>query len=47
MRLHAANVYLKMGNAGRARELLDSVDDPKLQGQKARLLPQLAELEKK
>lgn len=47
MRLHAANVLLKMGKAAHARALLNTVDDPKLQGQKARLLPQLAELEKK
>jgi tetratricopeptide (TPR) repeat protein len=47
MRLHAANVCLKMGDTNRARVLLDTVDEPKLQGQKARLLPQLAELEKK
>jgi tetratricopeptide (TPR) repeat protein len=47
MRLHAANVLLKMGKVAHARALLNTVDDPKLQGQKARLLPQLAELEKK
>ena len=47
MRLHAANVCLKTGDVARARILLDTVDEPKLQGQKARLLPQLAELEKK
>lgn len=47
MRLHAANVCLKMGKLAHAKALLDMVDDPKLQGQKERLLPQLAELEKK
>ena len=47
MRLHAANVCLKMGKAAHAKALLDMVDEPKLQGQKERLLPQLAELEKK
>ena len=47
MRLHAANICLKMGKPAHARALLDMVADPKLQGQKARLLPQLAELEKK
>jgi len=47
MRLHAANICLKMGRAAHARALLNTVDDPKLQGQKDRLLPQLAELEKK
>lgn len=46
MRLHAANICLKLGKAAHARALLATVDEPKLQGQKARLLPQLAELEK-
>ncbi len=47
MRLHAANICLKMGKPAHARALLNTVDEPKLQGQKERLLPQLAELEKK
>jgi tetratricopeptide (TPR) repeat protein len=47
MRLHAANICLKMGRPAHARALLNTVDEPKLQGQKDRLLPQLAELEKK
>jgi tetratricopeptide (TPR) repeat protein len=41
MRLHAANVLIKMGKREHARTLLASVDDPALQGQKARLLPLL------
>ncbi|MBI5689820.1 MAG: hypothetical protein HZC55_06945 [Verrucomicrobia bacterium] len=47
MRLHAANICLKMGKPAHARALLATVDEPKLQGQKERLLPQLAEAEKK
>jgi tetratricopeptide (TPR) repeat protein len=47
MRLHAANICLKMGKVAHARALLDMVDEPKLKAQKERLLPQLAELEKK
>jgi tetratricopeptide (TPR) repeat protein len=47
MRLHAANICLKMGKPAHARALMDTVDDPKLQVQKERLLPQLAEAEKK
>ncbi|WP_414662599.1 tetratricopeptide repeat protein [Horticoccus sp. 23ND18S-11] len=47
MRLHAANICLKLGKRDHAKALLDSVDDPKLQGQKQRLLPQLAESAKK
>jgi tetratricopeptide (TPR) repeat protein len=47
MRLHAANVLLRLGKSDHARALLATVDDPKLAGQKQRLLPQLAETEKK
>jgi tetratricopeptide (TPR) repeat protein len=47
MRLHAANICLKMGKLAHARALIETVDDPKLQGQKERLLPQLAAAEKK
>jgi tetratricopeptide (TPR) repeat protein len=47
MRLHAANICLKTGRLAHARALLETVDEPALQGQKARLLPQLAEAEKK
>jgi tetratricopeptide (TPR) repeat protein len=47
MRLHAANILLKIGKDGHARMLLETVDEPKLQGQKERLLPQLAEAAKK
>jgi hypothetical protein len=46
MRLHAANICLKTGRLAHARALLETVDEPALQGQKARLLPQLAEAEK-
>ena len=47
MRLHAANICIKLGKLAHARALLDTVDDPKLQGQKERLLPQLAAAAKK
>jgi len=47
MRLHAANICLKTGRLAHARALLETVDEPALQGQKARLLPQLVEAEKK
>lgn len=42
MRLHAANIYLKMGKREHARALLDTVDEPKLQGQKEKLVAQLS-----
>lgn len=41
MRLHAANVLIKQGKLEHARALLATVDEPKLQGQKERLRPQL------
>jgi tetratricopeptide (TPR) repeat protein len=41
MRLHAANILIKLGKLDHARALFDSVDEPKLQGQKERLKPQL------
>lgn len=41
MRLHAANICLKLGKREHAKALLDTVDDPKLQVQKQRLLPLL------
>ncbi|MBM3854833.1 MAG: hypothetical protein FJ399_17055 [Verrucomicrobia bacterium] len=47
MRLHAANICLKIGKLEHARALLETVDEPKLQGQKARLLPELARAGKK
>ena len=47
MRLHAANILIKIGKLDHARALLETVNDPKLQGQKDRLLPQLAEAAKK
>jgi len=42
MRLHEANVLLKQGKADHARVLLDSVTEPALQGQKQKLVAQLA-----
>jgi tetratricopeptide (TPR) repeat protein len=47
MRLHAANILLKIGKQDHARALLESVDDPKLQGQKQKLVAQLAGTPKK
>jgi tetratricopeptide (TPR) repeat protein len=41
MRLHAANVCLKMGKREDANGLLKTVDEPKLQGQKEKLVAQL------
>jgi tetratricopeptide (TPR) repeat protein len=41
MRLHAANICLKLGNTAHAKALLDTVEDPKLQGQKQKLVAQL------
>lgn len=41
MRLHAANIFIKLGKLDHAKALLDTVDDPKLQGQKDRLVAQL------
>lgn len=41
MRLHAANILIKMRKLDHARVLLETVDDPKLQGQKEKLLPLL------
>lgn len=47
MRLHAANVMIKMGRLDHARALLETVDEPKLKAQKERLAPQLKSAEKK
>ena len=47
MRLHAANVLIKMGKLDHARALLATVDEADLQGQKQRLLPQLEAAGKK
>lgn len=47
MRLHAANICIKVGKLAHARALIETVDEPKLQGQKERLLPQLAGAQKK
>jgi tetratricopeptide (TPR) repeat protein len=47
MRLHAANICLKMGKAEHANALLDTIDEPKLQGQKEKLVAQLAGTAKK
>jgi tetratricopeptide (TPR) repeat protein len=41
MRLHAANIFIKMGKVDHAKALLDTVDDSHLQGQKQKLLDQL------
>jgi tetratricopeptide (TPR) repeat protein len=41
MRLHAANILLKMNKRDHARMLLETVDDPKLQIQKQKLVAQL------
>jgi tetratricopeptide (TPR) repeat protein len=41
MRLHAANILLKLDRLEHARALLATVDVPELQGQKQRLAPQL------
>jgi tetratricopeptide (TPR) repeat protein len=43
MRLHAANILIKMGKPDHARALLATVDEPNLQGQKQKLVTQLAE----
>ena len=42
MRLHAANICLKLAKPDHAKALLATVDDPKLQGQKEKLIAQLA-----
>ena len=47
MRLHAANVLIKQGKPDHARTLMATVDDPALQGQKQKLVAQLAETAKK
>ena len=41
MRLHAANILIKLDRRDHARALLATVDVPELQGQKQRLAPQL------
>jgi tetratricopeptide (TPR) repeat protein len=46
MRLHAANILIKQGRLDHARTLLATVDDPNLQGQKQKLVAQLAETPK-
>lgn len=47
MRLHAANICVKMGKREHANALLDTVDEPKLQGQKEKLVAQMAGTAKK
>ena len=47
MRLHAANVLIKQGKPDHARTLIVTVDEPSLQGQKQKLVAQLAETAKK
>lgn len=42
MRLHAANIYAKLGKRDRAEALLASVDEPALAAQKAKVVAQLA-----
>jgi tetratricopeptide (TPR) repeat protein len=47
MRLHAANICLKLGKRDHARALIETVDEPKLQGQKEKLVAQLSGTTKK
>ncbi len=47
MRLHAANICLKLGKVDHAKALLGTVDEPKLQGQKEKLVAQMAGSAKK
>lgn len=47
MRLHAANVCLKGSKRAHAEALLATVDEPKLQAQKEKLIAQLTETAKK
>lgn len=47
MRLHAANICLKQGKREHALAILDTVREPKLQGQKEKLVAQLAGTSKK
>lgn len=47
MRLHAANVCLKMGKTDHAKALLATVNEPKLEGQKQKLVAQLSGTAKK
>lgn len=43
MRLHAANILVKLGKRDHAEALLVTIDEPNLQGQKKRVTDQLAE----
>jgi tetratricopeptide (TPR) repeat protein len=47
MRLHAANILIKQGKRDHAQALLATVDEKDLQGQKQKLVAQLAETAKK
>jgi len=47
MRLHAANICLKLGKRDHAKALIETIDEPKLQGQKEKLVAQLAGTAKK
>lgn len=47
MRLHAANILIKQNRPDHARALMATVDEPGLQGQKQKLVAQLAETAKK
>lgn len=42
MRLHAANIRIKQGKTAQAKALLETIDEAKLQGQKQKLVAQLA-----
>ena len=46
MRLHAANICLKLGKPDHAQALIATVDEASLQGQKQRLVKQMAEMAK-
>ncbi len=47
MRLHAANICIKLGKRDHAKALIETVDEPKLQGQKQKLVAELAGTPKK
>jgi homoaconitase/3-isopropylmalate dehydratase large subunit len=47
MRLHAANIYIKMGKPDQAKVLLATVQEEKLQGQKQKLVAELDGTSKK
>lgn len=47
MRLHAANVFVKMSKLDHAKALLDTIDLPELQAQKAKVVAQFNAAQKK